>query len=172
MATDRSTRSAASSPAPSGTTLRRPPRVTEVERYSVDTIPHEDRTSRPLDLFRIQFGGANTFATVILGTPHLSATFLFHGSDRLLGSRAAYEAEWAAWQAHGFTVLSCRSSEQQVDVWGGTAVLTHRVRTEVRPADRAVVEVQHERETIVFRQEPDGRWLGVHEHLSVDPAPV
>jgi len=102
---------------------------------------------------------------------HPSATFLFHGTDRLLGSRAAYEAEWAAWRADGFGVLSCRSSEQQVDVWGATAVLTHRVRTEVRPADGAAVEVQHERETIVFRQEPDGRWLGVHEHLSVDPAP-
>ncbi len=48
--------------------VRRPPRATEVEQYSVDTIPHEDRTSGPLDLFRIQFGGANTFATVILGT--------------------------------------------------------------------------------------------------------
>lgn len=53
---------------PSETTLRRPPRATEVEQYSVDTIPHPDRTSRPFDLFRIQFGGANTFATVILGT--------------------------------------------------------------------------------------------------------
>jgi purine-cytosine permease-like protein len=49
-------------------TLRPPPRPTEVEQYSVDTIPDEDRTSRPFDLFRIQFGGANTFATVILGT--------------------------------------------------------------------------------------------------------
>jgi ketosteroid isomerase-like protein len=28
---------------------------------------------------------------------------------------------------------------------------------------------QGERETIVFRREPDGRWLAVHEHLS--PAP-
>jgi purine-cytosine permease-like protein len=49
-------------------TLHRPPRATEVERYSVDTIPDADRTSGPLDLFRIQFGGANTFATVILGS--------------------------------------------------------------------------------------------------------
>ena len=72
MATDRFAQSpastAAASTAPSGTTLRRPPRATEVEQYSVDTIAHEDRTSRPIDLFRIQFGGANTFATVILGT--------------------------------------------------------------------------------------------------------
>ena len=69
MATDRSAHSPAPrAAAPAGTTLRPPPPVTEVEQYSVDTIPHEDRTSRPLDLFRIQFGGANTFATVILGT--------------------------------------------------------------------------------------------------------
>ena len=69
MATDRFAQSPASTAAaPPGTTLRRPPRATEVEQYSVDTIPHEDRTSRPIDLFRIQFGGANTFATVILGT--------------------------------------------------------------------------------------------------------
>src|SRR3712207_9572675 len=44
------------------------PRVTEVEQHGIDTIPDAERTSRPLDLFRIQFGGANTFATVILGT--------------------------------------------------------------------------------------------------------
>ena len=44
------------------------PRVTEVEQHGIDTIPDADRTSRPLDLFRIQFGGANTFATVLLGT--------------------------------------------------------------------------------------------------------
>lgn len=44
------------------------PKITEVEQHGIDTIPASDRHSRPLDLFRIQFGGANTFATVILGT--------------------------------------------------------------------------------------------------------
>lgn len=43
-------------------------KVLTVEQHSIDTIPDQDRTSRPLDLFRIQFGGANTFATVLLGT--------------------------------------------------------------------------------------------------------
>ncbi|WP_064745119.1 purine-cytosine permease family protein [Pseudonocardia acaciae] len=43
-------------------------RITRVERHGINTIPDADRTSRPIDLFRIQFGGANTFATVILGT--------------------------------------------------------------------------------------------------------
>lgn len=44
------------------------PKVTDVEQHGIDTIPAEHRHSRPLDLFRIQFGGANTFATIILGT--------------------------------------------------------------------------------------------------------
>ncbi len=47
-------------------TLR--PRVLEVEQHGIDTIPDAERTSGPLDLARIQFGGANTFATIILGT--------------------------------------------------------------------------------------------------------
>lgn len=47
---------------------QQPPRVTEVEQHGIDTIPDEHRTSGPFDLFRIQFGGANTFATIILGT--------------------------------------------------------------------------------------------------------
>src|SRR3712207_9041538 len=47
---------------------QRRPRATEVEQHGIDTIPDVERTSRPFDLFRIQFGGANTFATVILGT--------------------------------------------------------------------------------------------------------
>lgn len=41
--------------------------ITEIETYGVDRIPDVDRTSRPLDLFRVAFGGANTFATCVLG---------------------------------------------------------------------------------------------------------
>jgi hypothetical protein len=44
------------------------PRAIQVERHGINTIPDADRTSKPIDLFRIQFGGANTFATVIIGT--------------------------------------------------------------------------------------------------------
>ncbi len=51
-----------------GSVETRRPRATEVEQHGIDTIPAAHRHSRPLDLFRIQFGGANTFATVILGT--------------------------------------------------------------------------------------------------------
>ena len=48
--------------------MAKQPRAMEVEQHGIDTIPAKDRTSRPLDLFRITFGGANTFATIILGT--------------------------------------------------------------------------------------------------------
>ncbi|MFE2433023.1 purine-cytosine permease family protein [Streptomyces sp. NPDC059373] len=41
--------------------------VTEIEQYGVERIPDEDRTASPLDLFRLAFGGANTFATCVLG---------------------------------------------------------------------------------------------------------
>ncbi len=44
-----------------------PQKVTEIETFGIETIPAEDRTARPLDLFRVEFGGANTFATVVLG---------------------------------------------------------------------------------------------------------
>ncbi len=48
--------------------LNAKPKITEIEGFGIDTIPDKDRTSTPWDLFRIQFGGANTFATVLLGT--------------------------------------------------------------------------------------------------------
>ena len=44
------------------------PKITEIEGFGIDTIPDADRTSTPWDMLRIQFGGANTFATVLLGT--------------------------------------------------------------------------------------------------------
>lgn len=44
------------------------PGVTEVEAHGVEQIPDAERTARPLDLFRLIFGGANTFATVVLGS--------------------------------------------------------------------------------------------------------
>ncbi len=44
------------------------PKVMEIEQQGIDTISDRDRTSTPKDLFRITFGGANTFATIILGT--------------------------------------------------------------------------------------------------------
>jgi purine-cytosine permease-like protein len=38
-----------------------------VETYGVERIPDADRTASPLDLFRVAFGGANTFSTCVLG---------------------------------------------------------------------------------------------------------
>jgi len=97
------------------------------------------------------------------------ATFLFHTTGRLLGSRAEYEAEWAEWEEGGFRVLGCTSSDQRVDeVTDGVVVFTHRVATRVD--DGSEVLDLDERETIVLRREPDGRWLGIHEHLSPTPA--
>lgn len=45
-----------------------PPKVTEIETHGVETIPDDERTAGPLDLFRLVFGGANTIATVVLGS--------------------------------------------------------------------------------------------------------
>ncbi|WP_179957005.1 purine-cytosine permease family protein [Amycolatopsis anabasis] len=42
--------------------------MTEVETHGIAPIPPAEQTSRPRDLFRLAFGGANTFATIILGT--------------------------------------------------------------------------------------------------------
>jgi len=44
------------------------PKATEVEQIGIQTVPDSERTSSWVDLMRIQFGGANTFATVLLGT--------------------------------------------------------------------------------------------------------
>jgi ketosteroid isomerase-like protein len=93
------------------------------------------------------------------------ATFLFHNLDRLVTSRADYEQLWRAWEDDGFRVLGCRSLEPRAQlVSADSAVFTHRVRTML--AGQA--EEMPERETIVFRRDPDGRWLGVHEHLSLE----
>jgi ketosteroid isomerase-like protein len=93
------------------------------------------------------------------------ATFLFHAEPAILPSRAAYEAAWAEWERDGFRVLSCTSLHPRLDlVTDEVAVFTHSVRTRLAGVD----EEQRERETIVLRRGADGRWLGVHEHLSLD----
>jgi ketosteroid isomerase-like protein len=95
------------------------------------------------------------------------ATFVFHDAPAPLPDRAAYEAEWAAWEADGFRVEGCETSDTAVQlVAPGVAVLTHAVRTTLAGAEEPTTE----RETIVFRREDDGRWLAVHEHLSPAPA--
>jgi ketosteroid isomerase-like protein len=96
-----------------------------------------------------------------------SATFVFHNVDHVVASRSDYETLWRSWEADGFKVLACQSSNGVVTMLSAdSAVFTHTVRTTV--ADVAGPLVLGERETIVF-QLLDGRWLGVHEHLSIDP---
>ena len=45
-----------------------PPSATTIEVNGIAPIPDDERSASPLDLFRLIFGGANTFATVVLGT--------------------------------------------------------------------------------------------------------
>lgn len=93
------------------------------------------------------------------------ATFVFYTHEVPLRSRAAYRELWSGWEQDGFRVLSCSSSEQQVQVLGAdAAVFHHRVHTVVRTGNEQ--EALDERETIVFHRESDGEWLAVHEHLS------
>ena len=97
------------------------------------------------------------------------ATFVFHTTPRVLESVEAYRDEWSGWERDaGFRVLSCRSTEQRVQVVGQVAVFTHRVRTRIATVDGE--QDLRERETIVFRLHEDGRWIAFHEHLSPDPS--
>jgi ketosteroid isomerase-like protein len=96
------------------------------------------------------------------------ASFLFHNTDELIASRSRYSEIWRGWERDGFKVLGCRSLDQRVQVLSpDTAVFTHRVRTRLMGETAEL----RERETIVFRRDRSGTWLGVHEHLSVDPHP-
>ncbi|AVH38187.1 MULTISPECIES: YybH family protein [Pseudomonas] len=91
------------------------------------------------------------------------ATFLFHTLPHPLLSRRAYEAVWADWQAEGFAVLDCTSSNAQVSLQGEVAIFMHDVATRLRVGGEALA--LNERETIVFRLYGE-RWLACHEHLS------
>ena len=91
------------------------------------------------------------------------ASFVFHTLAEPLSSRAAYEALWQQWQADGFAVLGCESSNALVNVQGDVAIFVHDVATHVRVGTEELR--LKERETIVFRFEGT-RWLAWHEHLS------
>lgn len=93
------------------------------------------------------------------------ASFIFHNLDRRLASRAEYEAEWRLWESRdGFRVLSCVSTDRDVQLLGDVAIFTHAVRTELRFGDSATTS--DERETIVFARSAAGTWIAIHEHLS------
>ncbi|WP_277051623.1 purine-cytosine permease family protein [Zestomonas thermotolerans] len=42
--------------------------LTRIETFGVEQIPDHERNAGPIDLFRMIFGGANTFATAVLGS--------------------------------------------------------------------------------------------------------
>ena len=95
------------------------------------------------------------------------ASFIFHGTNRVLASRADYQAEWQSWiDQQDFRVQSCVSSNRVVKLYGDTAVLTHQTITCASTRDGPFT--LHERETIVLRL-VNQCWLGVHEHLSLLP---
>jgi ketosteroid isomerase-like protein len=96
------------------------------------------------------------------------ATFVFHAEPARLECTAAYRQLWARWEREdGFRVLDCTSRNGAVTMVGeAAAVFAHDVDTRV--STHAGPERLHERETIVFARR-DGRWLAVHEHLSVRP---
>lgn len=96
------------------------------------------------------------------------ASFIFHTEQDRLDSRAAYEALWSGWVADGWAVVACDSTNHQVTAFPGGAIFSHDVTTTVQTGDGE--ESYEERETIVFRCEPDGRLLAIHEHLSPTPA--
>jgi ketosteroid isomerase-like protein len=99
---------------------------------------------------------------------HPDASFVFHTTPRRLDGVDAYQAEWNRWSVEdGFVVLGCRSSDARVQVWGDVAVVAHLVETRTRT--HAGIATVRERETIVLQRQPDGRWLAVHEHLSLAP---
>ena len=99
---------------------------------------------------------------------HPGCSFVFHTTGRRLESVADYRREWSHWVAEsGLQILGCRTADTRIQMWGDVGVLTHSVET--RQRTRGEEGTVHERETIVFARQPDGRWLGVHEHLS--PAP-
>jgi uncharacterized protein (TIGR02246 family) len=96
------------------------------------------------------------------------ASFIFHNTPERLESVDAYRQLWDRWILQDdFRVAGCISSGVGVQVVGDAAVFLHDVITYV--VTRAGAERLHERETIVFARQSDGRWLAVHEHLSPVP---
>ena len=94
------------------------------------------------------------------------ATFIFPTEETVLGSRREYRELWEGWVRTGWKVLDCRSSEQEIQLLGTTAIFTHRVQTRLRPGRLDDAVTSDERETIVFTKAEGGEVLAVHEHLS------
>lgn len=96
---------------------------------------------------------------------HPEARFVFHTVPDEVLSKAAYRQRWHQWELEtGFQVLGCTSLAPQLSYYGDCAVLSHQVRTRLRSLEGELSLL--ERESIIFQQQQDGRWLCIHEHLS------
>lgn len=97
------------------------------------------------------------------------ATFVFYTTPMRQMSVGEYRALWDRWVSEdGFRVVSCRTYDTNVQLFDDIAVVTHSVQTQISTNDGE--DTLDERETIVFARGADGRWLGVHEHLSPKPS--
>jgi len=92
------------------------------------------------------------------------ASFVFHTLPQPLLSRQQYQTLWQQWQADGFKVLDCQSSNASITLQGELAIFIHDVDTRI--SLNGEEQQLAERETILFRRH-DSRWLACHEHLSV-----
>lgn len=92
------------------------------------------------------------------------AIFVFHTLPQPLFSRQQYQTLWQQWQADGFKVLDCQSSNASITLQGELAIFIHDVDTRI--SLNGEEQQLAERETILFRRH-DYRWLACHEHLSV-----
>jgi len=96
------------------------------------------------------------------------ATFVFYTTPERLMSVDAYRSLWGRWvRDDGFRVVACRTSATTVQMFGEIGVVSHDVETTIATNDGE--DTLNERETIVMARQPDGGWLGVHEHLSPMP---
>ncbi len=92
------------------------------------------------------------------------ASFVFHTLPQPLFSRQQYQTLWQQWQADGFKVLDCQSSNASITLQGELAIFIHDVDTRI--SLNGEEQQLAERETILFRRH-DCHWLACHEHLSV-----
>jgi len=96
-------------------------------------------------------------------------SFVFYTAPKRLDSVQDYRDLWRRWvEEDGFRVLACQTRDTDVREHGDIAIVTHSVTTRV--GTNAGEDTVEERETIVLERQPDGRWLGVHEHLSPVPS--
>ena len=86
------------------------------------------------------------------------ASFVFHTTAERLESRAEYLEMWRRWVLEDdLVIISCVSSRQMVQVVGkDAAVFVHDVETLLRT--HSGTSTEHERETIIFSCQQDGRW--------------